>query len=109
MPERGEFLNRSPDALVSTVTDPAVRCDVPDDDREQLGRQEWLARLADRLGVEPPTAEEVDDLLALAGVAAHASERTAAPVSCWLAATAGVDPAEARRLAAELADELAGD
>ena len=30
--------------------------------------------------------EEIDAILALAGVAAHASERIAAPVACWLAA-----------------------
>jgi acyl-coenzyme A thioesterase PaaI-like protein len=40
---------------------------------------------------------------ALAGVAAHASERKAAPVACWLAARAGVEPAVARERAHQLA------
>ncbi len=31
----------------------------------------------------------------LAGEAAHAYERIAAPVACWLAARAGLSPAEA--------------
>jgi hypothetical protein len=31
----------------------------------------------------------------MAGEAAHSSERVAAPVSCWVAARAGVSPAEA--------------
>lgn len=57
--------------------------------------EEWLRRLADALSVPPPTPEETEQLLALAGIAAHASERTAAPVSCWLAARAGASPVAA--------------
>ena len=67
---------------------------------------QWLEQFAARLGVDPPSEEEVNDLLALAGVAARASERTAAPISCWLAARAGVSAAQARVAAAELAAEL---
>ena len=63
---------------------------------------EWLASYAERLGVPPPSAEDVDAVLALAGVAAHASERIAAPVACWLAARAGVQLDEAIRLAKEV-------
>jgi hypothetical protein len=66
--------------------------------------QEWLTQYADKLGVPMPSAEEIDAILALAGVAAHASERIAAPVACWLAAGASVSLEEARRLADELAD-----
>jgi hypothetical protein len=55
---------------------------------------------------------EIEDLLALAGVAAHASERTAAPVSCWLAASAGKSAAEAlsaaRQVAASFGDAVDG-
>jgi hypothetical protein len=68
------------------------------DDDEAIASQ-WLAAFAERLGVPTPTAEEFDDLLALAAVAAHASHRTAAPVACWLAAKAGVSPGEATTLA----------
>jgi hypothetical protein len=66
---------------------------------------EWLAAYAERLGVPPPSAEDVDAVLALAGVAAHASERIAAPVACWLTAQAGVAPDEAM----ELAHGVSGD
>ena len=52
-----------------------------------------------------PSQEDVDAILALAGVAAHASERIAAPVACWMAARAGVSLDEARRLADELAPD----
>ena len=60
---------------------------------------EWLAAFASRLGVEPPAADLVDTLLELAGVAAHSSERTAAPIACWLVGVAGLSPAEALDLA----------
>ncbi len=66
---------------------------------------EWLDQFAAMLGVEAPTEQEVNDLLGLAGIAAHASERTAAPISCWLVARAGVSPAEAKAKAAALAAE----
>jgi hypothetical protein len=55
----------------------------------------WLAAFAERLGVEPPDEATVDALLELAGVAAHASARQAAPIACWLVGRAGLDPAAA--------------
>lgn len=68
-----------------------------------MTRDEWLSTFAAELGVAPPTPEEVDRLLELAATAAHASERTAAPVACWLAARAGRSPAEAAALAERVA------
>lgn len=64
-----------------------------------MNRDEWLAGFAAAAGVPVPTEAEIEALLALAGVAAHASERTAAPVACWIAATAGLSPADALALA----------
>jgi len=64
---------------------------------------EWLAAFAAALEAAEPTADEVESLLALAGAAAHASERTAAPVACWLAARAGVPPADALEIALRVA------
>jgi len=60
---------------------------------------EWIATFAARLGAEPPDEATVATLLDLAGVAAHASARTAAPIACWLAGRAGADPAAALELA----------
>jgi hypothetical protein len=57
--------------------------------------KEWLSGFAAVLGVDAPTDEQISDLLRLAGEAAHASERIAAPVACWLVACAGLTPAEA--------------
>lgn len=55
----------------------------------------WIAAFAANLGVEPPDPETVEVLLELAGVAAHASERVAAPIACWLVGRAGLDPTAA--------------
>jgi Domain of unknown function (DUF6457) len=54
-----------------------------------LTRDEWVGEFAGKIGENPPTAEEVDAILDLAAVAAHASERTAAPVACWVAGKTG--------------------
>ena len=64
---------------------------------------DWIAAFADRLGVPRPDPTTVDTLLALAGTAAHASERTAAPIACYLVGRAGIDPDEAGRVAEEVA------
>jgi hypothetical protein len=60
---------------------------------------EWIASYAAQLRVDALNQDEIDQILALAATAAHASERTAAPVACWLAAKAGLGPEEARELA----------
>jgi Domain of unknown function (DUF6457) len=65
-------------------------------------RDEWVAAFSAAAGVTPPTSDELDTLLELAGVAAHASERTAAPITCWLAAIGGLSPAAALSLASSL-------
>jgi hypothetical protein len=66
-------------------------------------RDEWIASFAEAAGVTAPSAHEVGELLALAGVAAHASERTAAPVACWVAARSGRPLEELLSLAKGLA------
>jgi hypothetical protein len=70
-----------------------------------MTRDEWISAFASKLGVEPPDAATVDTLLALAGTAAHASERTAAPIACYLVGVAGTDPTDASRLADGVAPE----
>jgi Domain of unknown function (DUF6457) len=67
-----------------------------------MNAREWIAAFAGRLGTEPPTTEEFRTLLDLAGEAAHSSERVAAPVACWVAARAGVDPEQALSAAREI-------
>jgi hypothetical protein len=55
-----------------------------------MTRDEWIAAFAREAGVERPSPEEVRELLELAGTAAHASERTAAPLACWIAGRSGM-------------------
>ena len=69
-----------------------------------MNAKEWIAAYAERLGTEPPSAQEWSTLLDLAGVAAHASERVAAPVACWVAAKAGTAPEDALTVAREVDD-----
>jgi hypothetical protein len=64
--------------------------------------REWIDQFAAALGVDTPDDDTIEVLLALAGDAAHASERTAAPIACWLVGRAGVDPATARDTAAAI-------
>lgn len=65
----------------------------------------WIVQFAELLGVQAPTDTEIETLLSLAGVAAHSSHRQAAPVACWLAATAGISPLEALTLARQAAQD----
>jgi Domain of unknown function (DUF6457) len=51
--------------------------------------KQWLAAYAEQLGTDAPTAAEMTAVLDLAAEAAQASERTAAPVACWLNAKGG--------------------
>lgn len=64
--------------------------------------KEWVSAFARELGVDEPSDEEITAILALAGSAAHSSERTAAPLACWLAAKAGLSADEAVEAARRL-------
>ena len=68
-----------------------------------MNAREWIDAYAQRLGIEPPYADEFSTRLDLAGEAAHSSERVAAPVACWLTARAGKDPEDALAIAREVA------
>ena len=74
-----------------------------------MNAKEWIAAYAAELGVQPPSAAEFSTLLDVAGEAAHSSERVAAPVACWVAASAGVSPEEALRVARAVSPEGSGD
>ncbi len=63
---------------------------------------------AERIGQPPLDDDQFNAILDLAGSAAHASARQAAPVCCWLAAAAGMSPEEARDVSEALRSELEG-
>jgi hypothetical protein len=67
-----------------------------------MSREEWLHAFCERIGVDPPSAEEMGALLALAATAAHDSERPAAPLACWAAGRSGRPAAELREIASAI-------
>jgi hypothetical protein len=60
---------------------------------------EWIEAFALRLGVEPPDEATIETLLGIASTAAHASERLAAPIACYLIGLSGGDLDSARTVA----------
>lgn len=51
--------------------------------------EEWIDQFAEALGTEPSGEEEFARVLEL-DAEAHSSERTAAPVACWIAGRTGL-------------------
>jgi hypothetical protein len=58
-------------------------------------RDEWITVFSQRLGVEAPDASTIEKLLEVAGSAAHGSERTAAPIACYLVGQCGIPALDA--------------
>ncbi len=54
-----------------------------------MNAREWIDAFAAEIGAEPPADEEIKAVLDLAAVAAHSSERIAAPVACWVGGRVG--------------------
>jgi Domain of unknown function (DUF6457) len=73
-----------------------------------MNAKEWIEAYAERAGIESPSKEEFGAILDLAAEAAHASERIAAPVACWVAAKAGLSLDDALAAARDVS-EAGGD
>jgi hypothetical protein len=69
----------------------------------------WIEEFVTAAKGEALSDEEREAILALAGVAAHSSERTAAPLTCWVAAAAGLSPVAALEIARSLANQQGQD
>lgn len=67
--------------------------------------EDWIAEFAAEAGSTPPTEAEIGRLLKLAAVAAHSSERIAAPLACWIAGREDLDLDES----IALAERIGGD
>ena len=67
--------------------------------------EEWVRRFAADAGVEPPTPQEFDQILKLAAIAAHGSQRTAAPVACWIGGATRLPAESLREIAAGISPE----
>ena len=59
------------------------------DNGAERSAEEWIAEFAKLASIDPPDRAQMGAILKLAATAAHASERTAAPMACWLAGTSG--------------------
>ena len=60
-----------------------------------LTGEQFAHAVAAELGLEPLTEEEIGTLLKVASVAAHSSERLAAPLCTYLAGRAGIEEVRA--------------
>jgi hypothetical protein len=54
-----------------------------------MNAREWIDAFAAEIGTEPPANDEIKAILDLAAVAAHSSERIAAPIACWMGGRVG--------------------
>ena len=61
--------------------------------------EEWIEAFARELGAPGPDRAAIDAILELAATAAHASERIAAPIACWLGGASGRSPGELNEIA----------
>jgi hypothetical protein len=64
--------------------------------------EEWVEAFARQAGIDPPTPDQMEEILRLASIAAHSSERKAAPIVCWLAGASGRPLHELLQTAQEL-------
>ncbi|MGK2939779.1 MAG: DUF6457 domain-containing protein [Solirubrobacteraceae bacterium] len=66
--------------------------------------EEFVTAFAAAAGVPVPSEEEVAQLLDLAAVAAHGSERIAAPLCCYVAGVTGRPVADLLGVAQQVAE-----
>lgn len=67
--------------------------------KQWMSAEQWYEKFANAVGEQAPGEEEFAHILELAAEAAHASERTAAPVACWIAGRAGIPLSKAIEIA----------
>jgi hypothetical protein len=71
---------------------------------DEPSARDWIASFAAAVGAEAPDEEQVGELLKLAAIAAHSSERIAAPIACWIAGANGIEVERAIAIAEGLGD-----
>lgn len=68
-----------------------------------MNAREWIERFAAEVGADSPSDNEFNAMLDLAAVAAHDSERVAAPVACWIGGASGRSLDELQAIAKRIA------
>jgi Domain of unknown function (DUF6457) len=74
-----------------------------------MNAREWIDAFAAEIGAEPPSADEIKQILDIAAVAAHSSERIAAPVACWVGGAAGASLDELQAAASRIGGDSTAD
>ena len=74
-----------------------------------MNAREWVDAFAAEVGGERPSDEDFKAILDLAAVAAHSSERIAAPIACWIGGRTGASLAELRAAADRVGGDSAAD
>jgi hypothetical protein len=70
-----------------------------------VNAREWIDAFSAELDTDPPTTDEIKRILDIAAVAAHSSERIAAPLACWVGGRTGATLEEIQAAA----DRIGGD
>ena len=66
---------------------------------------DWIQDFCEQIGMPAPSEAEQEAILRLAAIAAHASERIAAPIACWVGGASGKSVAELQEVAERLGRE----
>jgi hypothetical protein len=74
-----------------------------------MNAREWIDAFAAEVGGDPPSDDEFKAILDLAAVAAHSSERIAAPIACWIAGRTGASLEELQAAAERIGGDSAAD
>jgi hypothetical protein len=73
-----------------------------------MNAREWIDAFCAEIGAEPPSGDDFKEILDLAAVAAHASERIAAPVACYVGGAAGASLPELHSAAERVGGQQPG-
>jgi len=76
------------------------------DEGPNVTAADWLAAFSSELGVPAPDEATITTLLELAGVAAHCSERIAAPIACYLIGAKAMSPIDGLALSKQVSQTL---
>jgi uncharacterized protein DUF6457 len=66
---------------------------------------DWIQDFCEEIGMPTPSEADIEAILRLAAIAAHASERIAAPIACWIGGASGKSLAELQGVAEALGSE----
>ena len=71
----------------------------------QMTAADWIEDFCKQIDMPAPSEPEIEAILRLAAIAAHASERIAAPIACWVGGASGKSLEELQ----DVAEGIGGD